>query len=114
MYSEYRSIRELLDERQQYLDSIKLYEKELTETEEILKEKEAELKKLLSTDSFASTILTNIMDYTQYEAVSIPLNRITDMDDSMRRDLIVKIAINKLIINELEKKIKNILSCRPK
>lgn len=104
MSNDYYSIRQLLDKREQYLSSMKLYQKMLTEADSIRKEKETMLENILGKSNCTLTI-ENITSSLESKELAIPMKHIPDMDDSDRRYLIVQIAKTKLIISELEKKI---------
>lgn len=77
---------------------------ELSQVKELRQKKEKELEKILGKEE-ANLILASINSNLEASELPIPMNRIPDMDGTERRHIIIKIARNNFIINELSKKI---------
>lgn len=98
------SIRQMLEEREQYIASMKLYHEKFSELQTLLEKKELELKRIFG-ESDANQIIASITSGLEEKELSIPMKSIPDMNDSDRRYLIIGIAKNNLLINELNQKL---------
>ena len=98
------NILKMLEEREQYLRSMKLYHEEYTVLESQRKEKELELKRILG-EPTASQVISTLTSDLKTQELPIPMKHLLDMDNSDRRYLIVNIAKNKVLIDELNQKL---------